>query len=293
MTVMYLIFGDTISYHAQAHLSMLTFKKQMDDTDRIVMVTTHPEFYRHADYVHVVPIDDAQVKMWQGEHQFFWRAKIKAIEHVGLMFPDDDLLYLDTDTFLFGPIQKLRRALKANKTLMDVDEGHPSAMKSKSLSMWKTVEGNTYSGVTLSQKHRMWTAGVVGIPRRLKEDTLQMALGLCDGMLESGAERVVIEQYSLSIALYEMAQKSRTRMLETKHVIGHYWANKGAWQKVANEMLLKSHFTHASLEDELKMLDDIQFGQIPVYVHRSHTAEKLKGIVAKLFPDRDHRRMSH
>ncbi len=293
MTLMYLVFGDCMAYHVQAHFSMLTFKRQMLDTDRIVMVTTHPDYYRHAHYVDVVCVDDAQIKAWQGRWGFFWRAKIKAIEHVSRLYPSDDLIYLDTDTFLFGKLDHLKKALKQNRMMMDMDEGHPSRMKSKALSMWKTIGGNTYADVMLGPKHNMWTAGVVGIPAQLMPETLRMALALCDEILDDGAERVVVEQYSLSVALHEMSQEVHTDMLQTKDIIGHYWANKKIWTEIAYDLFLKSYLTDASLEDELRMLDNIPFDRLPVYVHRSSTAEKLKRFVGTLFPDKSHRFMGH
>ena len=44
MTIMYLTFGQKTEYHVQAYLSMLSFRRQTAPTDRIVMVTTAPEF---------------------------------------------------------------------------------------------------------------------------------------------------------------------------------------------------------------------------------------------------------
>jgi hypothetical protein len=44
----------------------------------------------------------------------------------------------------------------------------------------------------------MWCAGVVAIPREKSRAVLEMALSICDGMLDDGAEPIVVEQYSLS-----------------------------------------------------------------------------------------------
>ena len=89
---------------------------------------------------------------------------------------------------------------------MDVDEGHPAQMKGKSLSMWNTVAGHTYEGITLSKEHHMWTAGVVAIPADKVKKVVSTALNICDGMLDDGAEPIVVEQYSLSIAMYELTK---------------------------------------------------------------------------------------
>ena len=153
MTIMYLTFGQKTEYHVQAYLSMLSFRRQMADTDRMVMVTTAPDFYRHAQsWADIVAISDSQVSEWQGEHQFFWRAKIKAIEFVGKRYPAADLLYLDCDTVLLGSIGWLRQQLGEGHGLMDTNDGHPSRMKTKTLRMWNTVKGRTYGGITLGSR---------------------------------------------------------------------------------------------------------------------------------------------
>jgi len=136
MTIMYLTFGQKTEYHVQAYLSMLSFRRQTAPTDRIVMVTTAPEFYRRAtSWAEVIAIDDRQVSEWQGQHHFFWRAKIKAIEFVGTKYPADDLLYLDCDTLLRGSIDWLKQQLADGHGLMDTNDGHPMNMKTKTLRM--------------------------------------------------------------------------------------------------------------------------------------------------------------
>lgn len=44
MNIVYLTFGEKTNIHVQAYLSILSFRKQMDDSDRIVIVTTAPSF---------------------------------------------------------------------------------------------------------------------------------------------------------------------------------------------------------------------------------------------------------
>jgi hypothetical protein len=285
MTIMYLTFGQKTEYHLQAYLSMLSFRRQMTATDHVVMVTTAPEFYRHAQsWADVVSISDDQVRQWQGDHQFFWRAKIKAIEYVGSKYPDDDLLYLDCDTVLLGSIDWLRQHMANGQGLMDRDEGHPMNMKTKTLRMWKTIAGRTYGGITLGEQHHMYCAGVVGIPQSRRQQIVSTALALCDGMLDDDAERIVIEQYSLSVALFEHAG-----LTETKDCIAHYWATKDEWMQAASELIARVHLTAANADDELRLFDSIDWHALPVYAHKSSTARRLRRLIDKAFPDRDQR----
>lgn len=285
MTITYLTFGQKTEFHVQAFLSMLSFRRQMEPHDRIVVVTTAPEFYRHAlGWAEVIAVDDAQIEQWQGEHRFFWRAKIKAIEHVGQLYPADDLLYLDCDTFLSGDILWLRRQMAGGRALMDTNEGHPSSMRTKTLRMWHTVGGRTYGGVTLGPSHDMYCAGVVGIPATVRTRAVSLALTLCDGMLADGAERIVIEQYSLSVALQET-----TAIAETKDCIAHYWAAKDEWMQAAMTMMAKILLTAATPDEQLQLLAETPWHSLPVYVHKSSTARRLRRLVARLFPDSRHR----
>jgi len=282
MTIMYLTFGKNTEYHVQAYLSMLSFRRQMSSADKIVMVTTAPQFYRCAEsWAEILTISDQTINKWQGEFKFFWRAKIKAIEFVGQRYPSDDLLYLDCDTVLCGDINWLKSKLADGKGLMDTNDGHPCHMKTKTLRMWRTIKGRTYGGITLGMQHNMYCAGVVGIPRGRCNEVVETALALCDGMLCDDAERIVIEQYSLSVALFEI-----TGLVETKECIAHYWATKDEWVSAALILMAKALLTNASTEQQLQLFDENNWSSLPVYIHKSSTAKRLRKLVDKAFPNR-------
>ncbi len=286
MTIFYLVFGNKMEYHLQARFSMMSFRAQMTDKDRIIVVTTCPEYYPShlTPRTSIIPVTDDKIKEWEGKHHFFWRAKIKAMELIAENYPDDDMLYLDGDTFLYGDLNKMKELLKEGHGLMDVDEGHPAQMKGKSLSMWNTVAGHTYEGITLSKEHHMWTAGVVAIPADKVKKVVSTALNICDGMLDDGAEPIVVEQYSLSIAMYEL-----TKLEEAKTLIAHYWSNKPAWIEKAKDVMLQSYLKNLSEEEELNLIRNLQLSDTPVYVHKSNTARRLKNLIDKLFKDKNQR----
>lgn len=264
----------------QAHFSMLSFLRRMAPEDRIVVVTDHPASFVHYPMVETVEVDDDAVEKWKGRHQFFWRAKIKAMEKVCELYPNEDLLYLDCDTFLFGDLTEMKRRVKEGTGFMDGCEGHPSTIKYKPQRMYKVVGGKAYGGITVSDKHCMWCAGVVGIPCGRKAEVVGTALSLCDGMLDDGAEPIVIEQYALSIAMFE-----KTSLASSKPYIGHYWGNKPQWIEMAQGVFLQALFTSANIDDEIKMFEQIPLEKIPVHIKSRNTNRRLKGLVDKLFPD--------
>ena len=263
MNILYIIFGEKIVYHIQAYLSIRSFQKQLNDSDNIFVMTTRPELYAHSG-INVIPVDDKTINDWEGEYHFFWRVKIKAIEYMIEHYPDSHLIYLDTDTFLYGQLNTLKEYLNQGLALMHKDEGHPSQMMTKSKRMWNQVANRTYSGITLGLQHHMFNAGVVGIPKDNARKIVATALGICDLMLSENVERIVIEQYSLSIALYELAH-----LKEAEKIIGHYWGNKSEWEQYASELLAKAYMTGSAISEEIEKLDVSTFYKIPVYIHQS------------------------
>ena len=282
MNILYIIFGEKMVYHVQAYLSILTFKKQLKADDHIFVITTHPEFYNNCG-VKTITVTNETIKEWKGEKDFFWRVKIKAIEYMALHYPNDHLMYLDTDTILYGSLNTLKTRLNEGCGMMHLNEGHPSKMKTKTLKMWKTIEGHTYGGITLGKQHDMCNAGVVAIPKEKLAEVSSLALTLCDGMLADDAERIVIEQYSLSIALYE-----KTNLKVAEDLIGHYWGNKPEWEAMAYELIANSYMKGQTMDETVKSLDVAQLCKTPVYIYHSNTAMRLRKIVSKLFKDKDY-----
>lgn len=286
MNIVYLVFGDAIAYHLQTYFSILTFLRGKASDDTIYVITTSPQFYeRLKGYVTVVPITSQTIDEWQGEHKFFWRAKIKALQYIVESHPSHDLLYLDGDTCLKdGGLEAIKSILREGKGMMHLDEGHPSGMKSKSLRMWKRVEGRTYDGIQIGRQHNMWNAGVVALPWEKAKETVQLALNICDGMLRDEAERVVIEQYSLSIALYE-----KTGLAEAKPWIAHYWGNKGQWISNIRDLMLKSYLQANTVEQDMEQLSSFPFETIPLHIHQSSTKRRLVRLLDNIFKDKVNR----
>ena len=145
MNIFYMIFGEKAVHHVQAYLSIRTFQKQLEADDHIYVMTTHPEYYQSSG-VEAIPVTDETIREWKGEKDFFWRVKIKAIEYMASHYPDDHLMYLDTDTILYGSLKTLKGRLDQGCGMMHLNEGHPSGMMTRTLRMWKQINGHTYGG---------------------------------------------------------------------------------------------------------------------------------------------------
>ena len=283
MIILYLTFGKNTEYHVQAYLSMLSFRRQMRDYDRLVVVTNVPEFYNHVrEWAEIVTINDRQVQEWKGKHQYMFRVKTMVIKQQAEAFPESHLLFVDTDTLLYGNLEGIRTKLDEGVGLLHRNEGHPSKMKGASHKMWKRVEGRTYNGITLSEKHVMWNSGIIGMPKGQTRQITNDTLLLLDCMLNDGVKSFNVEQYAMSIAMTE-----HVPLVEGHQYVAHYWAVKDQWFQAGMELMARVLLTDASLEEEMQMYEALDFSQLPVFVHKSNTARRLKGLIGRLFRDRN------
>lgn len=283
MNILYIVFGDKLDYHLQAYLSIRSFQKQMKDDDHIFVVTSRPEYYRHAN-VTTLDVTDEEIESWKGPHHFFFRVKIKAMELLASRYPDQHILYLDSDTFLFGDLNVLKQRLNNGNGMMHIREGHPSKMKGRSLKLWNTVKGHTYAGITLGERHDMWNAGVVAVPKDRLDKIIATSLAICDGMLNDGGNCFILEQYAQSVCMNEL-----TELKASDDCIGHFWGNKEGWESVASDLLLRSYMKQNSLQEELDAITNELLLSTPVYIYKPNTAGKLHKLIDKLFPRRDFR----
>ncbi len=280
MEILYLVFGNRLSDHIQAHFSMRTMLEGLEQDDHIHVITTSPEYYERFSFIDTIPITNEDLSEWEGEYHFFWRVKIKAMQKLAEKYPGRDLLYLDSDTFLKGASAGIHSTLAEGKGMMHLNEGHPKDMMSRSLRMWKQVKGRTCHGITIGERHCMWNAGVVGIPGPKVSETLSLALELCDWMLADGVEKRMIEQYSLSIALLETVG-----LAAADSWIGHYWGNKEEWNRMESEFFLKSYLMGGGIDGEREAIRDIPLGDTPLRVRIPNTQRRLVALVKRLFPD--------
>lgn len=118
MKLVLLTFGERLENHYQAAFSILTFLKD-PLIHKVLIATDCPEFYRiFQEKVEVIHITKNTLVEWQGDVQFFWRIKIKALELVQQSYPDEHLLYVDSDTFLVKLLAEIHSELEQNHSVM-------------------------------------------------------------------------------------------------------------------------------------------------------------------------------
>ena len=282
MNILYLVFGDVQRNHSQAYFSICSFLGQMEDSDRVFVMTDMPKYYsRLGEKINILPLNQQDLINWQGECKFFWRAKIKAIEYVCNLNPHEETLYLDTDTFLFSDLKELKKQLK--NPVMHLNEGKLSELKSKTEKlMWQQVSNRTFGGLQILPEHDMWNAGVIGIPAKKGQKICELALRICDDMLKENVTKRLIEQFALAISLSENGNLS-----PVDDFIGHYWSNKDDWNEAIQQFMLNSFLKNNTLQDDIDAIATFDFSKIAILKRTPNTQIRLKKLISKWFPSED------
>ncbi|WP_439881302.1 hypothetical protein ACSX1A_19440 [Pontibacter sp. MBLB2868] len=283
MDLLFLTFGPNIKNHYQANFCMLSFLVQQEEVDSINVYTDQPSFYERLSHkINIIHVTEAMLKSWKGEHDFFWRIKIKALEHFILSSNSNSLIYLDSDTFLYNDIKGLKAALQES-ALMHEEEGKLSQLKSKTEKlMWEQVRDKSFGGVTITESHTMWNAGVVAIPQKNNLQAVQLALSICDDMCRENVTRRLIEQFALSVALAE------TYGLQAADKwIGHYWSNKEEWNVGITQFFLGSYLKGGSIEQDIARMKEFGFSGIPIRKREKNTKLRLASLLDRIFPAKE------
>lgn len=284
MNIVYLVFGEELNNHVQANFSILSMCTQKEAIDSINIVTDNPKLYKHlSDVVNVVKIEQKDLREWKGKNDFFWRVKIKAIELIINTYRNQDLLYLDSDTFLYGDLKFINKKLKDGFSFMHLNEGKLSQLNSKTEKiMWRQTYNKTFGPVKINENHCMWNAGVIGIPGGRSKELIEATLEICDAMLEQNVTRRLIEQFAFSLALSEFS-----KLIPAEDHIGHYWGNKEQWNNFITNNFLCSYFSNQPLESQIESIKTIDYTKIPINVKIPSARYRFYNLIAKIFPDRD------
>ena len=154
MNILFIVFGNNINYHFQAIFSIYTFLAKKNEAVTINVLTDKPAMYNAVkEQINILQIEHEILNEWKGEFDFFWRIKIKAIQHLCQMFEGQHILYLDSDTFLFGDISFLIDQLNNGCSFMHMNEGKSASFKTKTEKlMWKQINNNSYGSI-IHQTH--------------------------------------------------------------------------------------------------------------------------------------------
>ncbi|MEP7144841.1 MAG: hypothetical protein ABI707_18295 [Ferruginibacter sp.] len=281
MHLLYMAFGPNTQIHLQTAFSIYSFLTQQQFVSSVNIVTDNEDFYKHLNpRVNIIRVTENDLTEWKGEYQFFWRIKIKAIEKACHLYPNQPVVYLDCDTFLFGDLAEMESSMKNGLAVMHDDEGELSQKKNKSQKkLWRQVQGKSFGGISIQPGNRMWNSGVVGLPNTKNGKDCELILAVCDDMCARGITRYFIEQFSLSLAL----QKTYG-LADAKSAIVHYWSTKDLWDKQINHFFIQAYFARWDYEKIIAQMKLFDTSATPFYQQVKNTNLRLKVLLDKVFP---------
>ena len=284
MHLLYLIFGDNYPNYLQAYASIISFRANCKELKTINVITDHPIWFESfREDINVITLSQEQLREWKGTHNYFWRAKIKAIETLSKMYQNEPIVYLDTDTFLYQNKSKIADTLANNKALMHLNEGAIKNDSSKAVKkMHQQIAALSDAPVEDLANYDMWNAGVVATPNTKNSKEFALALSICDFLCQNKVTDRLLEQFSLSAAL-----KHTYGLEESEDVIAHYWSNKEEWNQYWSEFFLSNIFQGFDLKQTVDKFTQQDFSKMPPITKISkNTKNRLIKWVENKFPDK-------
>ena len=278
--VVFLAFGPRVDLYAQIYFALRSAQSWREGNYNVTVLTDKPEFMASLkEEVDIIHLSSETLVEWRGEHDFLWRIKMKAIEHVAKIHPEDHILYFDSDIVVAKSLDMLISRLDSGSSIMHIKEkviASSSSRKDKKLS--KALSGFEFSKYKFDDASEMYNAGVMGVPAGKSIQVLSDAIDLCDALCGTEADKTYLEQLAFSIAL-----KATGNLLTAEDVIIHYWGNKDNWNNLIENYLLESKFKQLSKESELKMMRHINFSETPYYYRIQATNRRFKKLADKMF----------
>ena len=282
MNIVYLVFGNNLEHYQQIYFSIFTAMARKKENDRIVVIAEDPSLFNFfEENVEIIEINKEIIKRWEGQYQFFWRVKIKALQLIAEKYPSESVLYLDGDTFFYQDLDTVREGMNNGQNFMHLEEGKLSSLSSKTEKlMWKQMQGKEYNHIKIDKNSTMWNAGLIGISKH-HLDSLQIVLDVNDAMCADDVTRRLIEQFAFSLGL-----SKNTELKSADHIVGHYWGNKKHWNTIITNFLKESFMKKHDLLQIIENLKEMDLTQNPVWVKESNTERRLEKFLNKFYQNK-------
>ncbi|MET0635519.1 MAG: hypothetical protein ABWZ25_05800 [Chitinophagaceae bacterium] len=284
MHLLLMTFGTNERHHLQACFCVYSFLAGGARFSSINIMTDSPGFYKSIENnVKVIAVSDELLTEWKGPHAFFWRIKIKAIGQVCDTYPGEPVIYLDTDTFLYNDFEKAHSIVAGGHAGMHLHEAPLKRIATKTASkMYTQLRGKSLGDLRDLSDFDMWNAGVVITPNNRGMEEIRLALSICDEMLRLGVVPILIEQYSLSIALHHIYG-----LKPAASFLAHYWSNKDEWNQLISGFFHRCYLEALSQEETIEKFRSIPLESIPVSRKVRRMNLKLKKAIDGILPNRN------
>jgi hypothetical protein len=271
--------------HRRAVLAVLSLVNcyQLKNNDKLVIYTDNKKFFDtflKNIPVEYVPISEVDVKLMMGNDDLIHRVKIGIIEQTMLKYPNNNLLYADSDTFFLKPLTDFLQKITPTHSLMHKFEFDFKEIDAPIDIQKKTDITQEYCHlfhqfefqidneiVKIKPDFSSWNAGMIGLHHQNKA-FLKAVYQLTD-QTYGKVKHHAAEQFAFSYIL-----QTRTQLSDCEDYNRHYWHQ--IEKQIADELLVKKlddSFQKLSLEEKLKQakqMCDYLYKTFPIheYTHR-------------------------
>ncbi|TBR38468.1 hypothetical protein CBF23_012290 [Marinomonas agarivorans] len=278
--VLFLAFGPRLDLYAQIYFALRSIQRWDVSSVNFVILTDKPNFFKrvHND-VDIIELSEETLRAWRGKHNFLWRIKMKAIEHVAISYSGDHILYFDSDTIVAKDMQSLISELDNDRVIMHTFEKIIAKSKYKrDMRLTKHLRSFKFLNYVFDKSTEMYNAGVIGLPANSAQTLAKEAISLCDALCETNANKTFLEQLAFSMVL-----GSTNRLIGVEDKVIHYWGNKEQWDSHINSFIQKSLFQNLDKNAEIELIKALDYTKIPIYIRIQASNRRLKKYVDKLF----------
>lgn len=232
-------------------LSLLKRHEGLPFVERILVYTDRPEFFRKylgdLKGMQYESLGPDQLKQWRGAIDFVHRVKIEMLKHSAGNFPQNNVFYVDGDTFfekdpshLLALIDPHHSVMHEAETVLELGKDPLSKKINRFIKKAEFKVGG--KSIKIPTGTMMWNAGTLGFaPVFFKE--LDAVIEITD-QAYSRYQKHIMEQLAFS---YVLATKSRIH--SAQEYINHYWRNKEAYTFVISQFLEKHNHLEAGLKE--------------------------------------------
>ena len=288
MILGYVVWGEDEIRHIEAAFSILSFLCR-SDVDEIRVLTDKPDLYalfRDEPRVNVLNIPSDDFCEWHGKRKFVFRAKIKGIEKLTRLYPGEDILFLDTDTFGGSHVMKVKECLKNGGFCMHEHYGRMNINQGLGKSRqkaWNRIKNRNLNGIQVGDDANHWNAGCVGLPGSRAKEVIENVLRINDAILADweGTPSNFTEEFAFSMAL-----GAAGKVMDTANFIGHYFKNKSPWQAAIKRFFALSRLRGDTLRQIIEALECFDFKALPIQTHIPLWRRRINAMTMKMLPDK-------
>lgn len=249
--IILLAYGNTIEYK-RAIFCVLSFWSWFSGNAleiRILIYTDQPNYFEP--FLNEFPIEyqylnTQMLEEMLGESDYIHRRKVMVIDETFKKYPEDDLLFIDSDTFFISDPSKWLTEFKLGESYMHLREytfaqglelfsSFGGGKEPKAFIDFLELKPLTIAGESLSfdRNDYCWNSGVLGLTNDISS-YIPDVLRLTDDFYKNSSW-FISEQLAFSLVL-----QTKTKIFSSDTYVYHYWGKR---QKVLMDKLIESKFT--------------------------------------------------